>query len=151
MSIKSYQLLHSCTKTFENACSRWKTSNVTQGHRNCCIRWAIHHFLLAVCSNNNSILCHIYSLHDCLAVTLRSPLVSIRLLKLQSVRALWFTCKHHIVFNTCHISWGIWVDVSNSKTDLKIIQGPCHSIGHLQFRIQVPIAFHSNYVPILHH
>jgi len=57
--LKSCQLLHDCTKKNHIlkmlATGERATLKVTQGHPNCHYSLAIYHFLLVICSNNDSI------------------------------------------------------------------------------------------------
>jgi len=105
-----------------------------------------------VCSNNVSIyytISEILPLMLCtsLPVTLKSPSVSIRRLKLQPMCTVQFTFKH-IIDNTCCIWRGTGVrKVSNSKVTFNVTQGHWYwwnLIGH------VLLVLCYNYVCILH-
>ena len=121
--LKSCQLLHSSKETHLKWLALgdwlWRSLKVIGI---AAMRWAIHHFLLVVSSNNDSILHRfrdITILPHLQRTRLRSPRFSKSQLKLQATCAFWFTCKH-VVDNTYYISWCIRVrKVSNSKSNLQ--------------------------------
>lgn len=77
-----------------------------------------------------------------MTVTLRSPSVLIRQLKLQATCTFSDTCKHPVV-NTCYISEVRTLErLQTAKVIFKVTQGQwywCRSIGHIQFPISLPL------------
>ena len=102
-----------------------------------------HRFYFVVYSNNVSI---VRRFRECkwLPVTLGSPSVSMKQLKLKAMFALRFMCKH-IIDNMCYISQGIGVSrISDSKSDLQghsrsLVGYWCNLIGHIRFPISLPL------------
>jgi len=117
------------------------TLKVTQGHRNCC--YLIGHVSLpiVVCSNNDlhrfqDITTLTVYVSTWLPLTLRSPSVSKRQLKLQAMCAFRFMCKH-IVVNICCILWVM--HLQRFQTGHSGNWYRRHSIDHTGFPVSLPL------------
>ena len=137
--------------TFGKAHKRWMILKVTQCHRNCRYSMAIHHFLLLVCSNNNSILHRFSDIITHLWCTwLPWPWKILRFRnkknELQATWAFWFIFKHVVENRPTYMYYIFWSrgvrKVSKSKSDL---EGDSRAlaivplIGHIGFPISVPL------------
>jgi len=126
-----WNVAKSCTTVliipFEKACSLWVNLKVIQDRQNYKCYSTSYTSLLVVCINNVSILHDFWDVAhlQCtwLAVTLRSPWVWMRQLKLQVTCAFWFMCKHIIVSRCCSLLLEIvqWTVLNQFEWNSKVL------------------------------